>query len=89
MRKIAASAAKFVSIHETIGGDGMEKLEQRRLQQKDDVTERAWRVLLDCRQLIQERRALLAMRKQLLRHKDNVLLNYWKTIADKLSKTCD
>ena len=65
----------------------MEKLEQRRLPQKDDVTERAWRVLLDCRELIRERRALLAMREQLLRRKDKVLLNYWGIIADKLSKT--
>jgi len=59
----------------------MEKLEQWRLPQKDDVTERAWRILLDYRELIRERRALLAVRKQIVRRKDKVLLNYCEIIA--------
>ena len=47
--------------------------QKRRLRQEGDLTERAWRVLQDSKELIQEKRAHAAMREQLLRRRDNML----------------
>ena len=46
--------------------------QQRRLQQEGDLTERAWLVLLDSRELIQEMRTLAARHEQLLTRKDKI-----------------
>ena len=47
---------------------------QRRLPMESDLTERAWHVLQDSRELIQEMRALAARREQLLTRKDKIAL---------------
>jgi hypothetical protein len=47
--------------------------QQRRLQQEGDLTDRAWLVLLDSRELIQEMRTLAASRERLLTRKDKIV----------------
>ena len=47
---------------------------QRRLPMESDLTERAWHVLQDSRELIQEMRTLAAKREQLLTRKDKIAL---------------
>ena len=75
LTEIAMPPSQHCVCLRTIIDGGMKTLErQRRLPMESDLTERAWHVLQDSRELIQEMRALAARREQLLTRKDKIAL---------------
>src|SRR5262245_19196652 len=75
LRNITPCPAKSVFIDETMSGSVMKPLGQsRQLRQETDLIETAWWVLQDSRELIQERQAHAAKLKQLIKRRDNILL---------------